>query len=37
MAEHDMSSLLAALDTGDMAGFPRSFVDDLEAAMAMDT
>ena len=37
MAEHDMSSLLAELDTGDMAGFTRSFVDDLEAAMAMDT
>ena len=37
MAEHDMSSLLVELDTGDMAGFTRSFVDDLEAAMAMDT
>ena len=36
MAEHDISSLLAELDTGDMAGFTRRFVDDLEAAMSMD-
>ena len=36
MAEHDISSLLAELDTGDMAGFTRHFVDDLEAAMSMD-
>ena len=36
MAEHDMPSLLAALDAGDMAGFTRRFVDDLEAAMSMD-
>ena len=37
MAEHDMPTLLAELDAGDMAGFTRSFVDDLEAAMATDT
>jgi glucose/mannose-6-phosphate isomerase len=36
MTESDMSSLLAELDTGDMAGFTRRFVDDLEMAMAMD-
>ena len=36
MAEHDMPSLLAELDAGDMAGFTRRFVDDLEAAMSMD-
>jgi len=34
MGESDMASLLAELDTGDMAGFTRSFADDLEAAMA---
>ena len=33
MGESDMTSLLAELDTGDMAGFTRSFADDLEAAM----
>ena len=33
MGESDMASLLAELDTGDMAGFTRSFADDLEAAM----
>ena len=36
MAELDISSLLAELDTGDMAGFTRRFVDNLEAAMSMD-
>ncbi len=36
MAERDISSLLAELDAGDMAGFNRRFVDDLEAAMSMD-
>ena len=36
MAESDMSSLLSKLDIGDMAGFTRRFVDDFEAAMAMD-
>ena len=36
MAESDMSSLLSKLDIGDMAGFTRRFVDDLEAAMARD-
>ena len=36
MAEHDISSLLAELDGGDMAGFTRRFVDNLEAAMSMD-
>ena len=36
MAEHDMPSLLAEHDAGDMAGFTRRFVDDLEAAMSMD-
>ena len=36
MAERDISTLLAELDSGDMAGFTRSFVDDLEAAMSMD-
>ena len=36
MAESDMSSLLSKFDIGDMAGFTRRFVDDLEAAMAMD-
>ena len=36
MAERDISTLLAELDAGDMAGFTRSFVDDLEAAMSMD-
>ena len=34
MGESDMASLLAELDNGDMAGLTRSFVDDLEAAMA---
>ena len=36
MAEHDIPSLLAEHDAGDMAGFTRRFVDDLEAAMSMD-
>ena len=36
MAESDISILLAELDTGDMAGLTRRFVDDLEAAMSMD-
>tara|TARA_B100000809_G_scaffold51408_1_gene46635 strand:+ start:1923 stop:2963 length:1041 start_codon:yes stop_codon:yes gene_type:complete len=36
MTESDMSSLLSKLDIGDMAGFTRRFVDDFEAAMAMD-
>ena len=36
MAESDMPSLLAELDTGDMAGFTRRFVDDLETAVASD-
>ena len=36
MAEHDISSLLTELDAGDMVGFTRRFVDDLEAAMSMD-
>ena len=36
MAERDISTLLAELDAGDMAGLTRSFVDDLEAAMSMD-
>ena len=36
MAEHDMPTLLAELDAGDMAGLTRLFVDDLETAMASD-
>jgi len=36
MAESNMSSLLSKLDISDMAGFTRRFVDDFEAAMAMD-
>ena len=44
MAEHDISSMpeyqwqtiLGEIDTGDMTGFTRRFVDDLEAAMSMD-
>ena len=36
MDEHDIPSLLAEHDAGDMAGFTRRFVDDLEAAMSMD-
>jgi len=36
MAESDIPSLLAELDTGDMAGFTRRFVDDLETAVASD-
>ena len=36
MAESDMPSLLTELDTGDMAGFTRRFVDDLETAVASD-
>jgi glucose/mannose-6-phosphate isomerase len=36
MAEHDISSLLTELDAGDMAGFTRRFVDDLEVAISMD-
>ena len=36
MTESDMPSLLSKLDIGDMAGFTRRFVDDFEAAMAMD-
>ena len=34
MAEHDMPTLLAELDAGDMAGLTRLFVDDLETAVA---
>ena len=36
MAESDIPSLLTELDTGDMVGFTRRFVDDLETAMASD-
>ena len=36
MAEHDMPTLLAELDAGDMAGLTRLFVDDLETAVASD-
>ena len=36
MAEHDMPTLLAELDAGDMAGLTRLFVADLETAMASD-
>jgi len=36
MAEHDISSLLTELDAGDMVGFTRRFVDDLEVAISMD-
>ena len=36
MDEHDIPSLLAEHEAGDMAGFTRRFVDDLEAAMSMD-
>ena len=36
MAESDIPSMLAELDTGDMAGFTRRFVDDLETAVASD-
>jgi len=36
MTESDMPSLLAELDTGDMAGFTRRFVADLETAVASD-
>ena len=34
MGERDFEALLAAHDAGDMAGFTRRFVDDLEAALA---
>ena len=36
MAESEMPSLLTEFDTGDMAGFTRRFVDDLETAVASD-
>ena len=36
MAESELPALLTELDTGDMAGFPRRFVDDLETAVASD-